>query len=161
MESVGFTTRDGRKHLGYRISATDINEKWKLGPDVYGYYYFEESGDTYASPISDIKDVFPVTIVDFFYWDEERNDYLRLSNPKTTTLKERTASLFAKDLITNEKDIRLALIHNIREWLLLNAICSDPVYIDKNFTIQSEGLIIIKEGIKEPIPDYIKIKNNQ
>lgn len=158
MESVGFLTSDGRKHLGYRISSADIGEPWEYGPSVYGYYYFEEGGDRYAPPFNDIKEAFPVTIVDFYYWDEEENDYLRLSERYETVLEERTASLFAKDLITNDKGSRIALCQMIREWLLLNAKCSKPVYIDKDFSIYSEGPIEFKSDIKEPIPEYITIK---
>ena len=158
MESIGFTTNDVRKHLGYRVSAANIGETWEFCPSVYGYYYFEEGGDKYASPISDIKDVFPVTMVDFYYWDAEQNEYKPLLAPPKTTLDERTASLFTKDLITNDNSVRIAHARQIREWLLLNAHCSASVYIDKDFVIYSEEPITIKADLGEQVPDFIRIK---
>lgn len=158
MESIGFITSDGKKHLGYRLSAANIGEPWEFGPSHYGYYYFEEGGDRYAPPFNDIKEAFPVTIVDFYYWDVEQNDYKPLMAPAEMTLEEKTASLFAKDLITNDNSVRIAHARQIREWLLLNAHCSSPIFIDKDFAIHSEKLITIKEDLEEPVPSFIRIK---
>lgn len=163
MESIGFTTSDGGKHLGYRLSAAKIGEPWEFGPSVYGFYYFDEEQDRLAPPINDIKDVFPVTVVDFYYWDAELNDYQRLS-PSEEPSQESSLAIFSSEyrekLITDSKPAKMALFRTIRRWIILNAKCSKPVYINKDYTIHSEGEIVINADALSQIPDYIHIRIN-
>ena len=160
MESVGFTTSDGKKHLGYRISAANIGEPWEYGPSYYGFYYFDETDDKYAPPVSDIIDVSPVSAVDFYYWDTEQNDYqpLHLSG-KDGTEGSLFSSEYREKLSADSKPAEMERLRTIRRWILLNATCSMPVYIDKDLVIHSEGHIILNDDIKE-IPEYIRINSN-
>lgn len=158
METIGFISADGRKHIGYRLSSASIGEPWMFGPSVHGYYYFDEDPN-YDHPFDDVKEVFPITIVDFYYWDAEKNNYQILTGPSKTTLAERSSGLFKEDLITNDKPTRLAYFRMIREWLILNTVCSAPIYIDKEYTIRSEGSIIINPDSIKQIPKFIRISN--
>ena len=159
---IGFTTSDGRKHLGYRLSAENIGEPWEFGPSVYGYYYFDEDPNQ-INPINDVKEVFPVEEVDFFYWDSKTNKYQILPPPQKEK-KEDSLKLFSAEyqerLITETNSPEMALFRMIREWLLLNATCSKPVYIHKDYSIHSDGMITIKDDSAKQIPDYIQIDNS-
>lgn len=153
---IGFTTSDGSKHLGYRLSSANLGENWKLGPSVHGYYYFDEDPNQ-RNPISDVQEVFRVDGVDFFYWDSETNDFKLLTAPeeyKDDPLRILSAE-YREWLIKGTKSSEMALYRKIREWLLLNAKCTKPVYIDKQFIIRSEGTIDINPEELDRVPDYI------
>ena len=158
---IGFTTSDGRKHLGYRLSTANIGEPWEFGPSVYGYYYFDEDQ---SGPISDVKEAFPVSEVDFYYWDSQTNKFQILPAPQKEK-KEDALRIFSAEnrerLITETKSLEITLYRMIREWLLLNANCSQPVYIDKDYIIRSEGDIFINADALTQIPDFITIQNKK
>lgn len=155
---IGFTTSDGRKHLGYRLN---IGECWEFGPSVYGYYYFDEDPNQ-RNPISDVKEVFPVEEVDFFYWDSESAKFQILPAPQKENNFD-ALSLFSAAyrewLIKDTKSVEMALYRMIREWLLLNANCTKPVYIHKDYSIHSEGSIVLSANAAKQIPEYIHINN--
>lgn len=147
---VGFVDDKEKKHLGYYSPIVnpcgDYND-----PNSY----IEAYKDEYRKEYRNVKGVFPIDVVDFYYWDLKKNDRQILPALVETTLEERTASLFAKDLITNDTAARMAYLQMIREWILLNSKCSAPVFIDKEYDIHSDGDIAINPDVTE-IPDYIK-----
>ena len=156
---IGFISSDGRKHLGYRLSAANLGETWEFGPGVYGYYYFDEDLN-HINPISDVVEVFPVSDVDFFYWDSETNKFQILPAPQKESNYNAlniTSAAYREMLITETRSAKMCLFRMIREWLLLNATCSKPVYIHKDYSIHSEGTIVINDDSLRHIPDYIHI----
>ena len=150
---IGFITNDGQKHLGYYTPVTnpcaDYNE-----PDSTVEMYTDEYGNVHKQ----VSGSFPVNNVDFYYWDTQKNNYNLLEPPQKITLPEKTMGLFAKDIITSETPIVISKYRMIREWLLLNAECTEPIYLDRNFLIHTNGKVdIINE--KSPIPDFIQFAN--
>ena len=83
-----------------------------------------------------------------------------MPTPHPTTLAERMAHLFSEDLITEDKSIRMEYLWMIREWLYLNINCSQPVYIDRDYTIHSNGRIDLSSSSDKIIPDFIHFNNN-
>ncbi len=159
---IGFTTSDGRKHLGYRLSTANIGEPWEFGPSINGYFYFDEDPNL-SNPVNDVKEVFPVESVNFYFWDSETNMFQIVPAPQKEK-KDDALRLFSAEyrewLIYETKSVEMALYRMIREWLLLNSNCTKPVYIHKDYSIHSEGLISIKGDSAKHIPDYIHINNN-
>ena len=49
--------------------------------------------------------------------------------------------------------VKLKKISAIRSWLLINAMCNGPVYIDSDYGISCKGEIIVLS--KDAMPDYI------
>ena len=151
---IGFITEDGNKHLGYYTPIVNpCADYWE--PDSIVKMYADEGGNEFKDVIEEI----PISTFPIYYWDKESGDYQLLPAPAPSTLSEGMASLFSKDLITEDKSIRRAYLRMIREWLFINTKCSQPVYIDKNYVIRSEGEIVINADALSQIPDYIIIQN--
>ena len=93
----------------------------------------------------------PEDVVDFYYWDKEKNDYRLL--PETLEAKTYQSE---KELV--ELDATPGFAYMVREWLRLNAKCMAPVYLDKELNIHSKGdiTILIKANSAQSIPEYIK-----
>lgn len=152
---IGFITENGDKHLGYYTPIVNpCADYWES--DSIIRMYTDEFGNEYK----DVIEEFPVCEIPLYSWDEQSNSYQLLPPPAPSTLSERMAHLFSKDLITEEKSIRLGYLWKIREWLYLNAKCSQPVYIDKDFIIHSDGEIVLKSDIAQSKPNYITIINS-
>lgn len=151
---IGFITENGNKHLGYYTPIVNPCADHRE-PDCIIKMYTEESGQEYR----DVKEEFVVSEIPLYSWDEQSNSYQLLPPPAPSTLSERMASLFSEDLITEEKSLRMARLWIIREWLFINTNCSQPVYIDKDYIIRSEGEIVINADALSQIPDYITIQN--
>ena len=133
---IGFVTKNGNKHLGYYTPLVNpCADYWE--PDSIVEMYTDEHGNVYKDVVKEV----PVSIFPLYSRDNESEDYQLLPTPHPTTLAERMAHLFSEDLITEDKSVRMAYLWMIREWLYLNANCSQSVYIDKDFTIHSKGRI--------------------
>ena len=133
---IGFVTKNGNKHLGYYTPLVNpCADYW--GPDSIVEMYTDEHGNVYKDVVKEV----PVSIFPLYSRDNESEDYQLLPTPHPTTLAERMAHLFSEDLITEDKSVRMAYLWMIREWLYLNANCSQSVHIDKDFTIHSKGRI--------------------
>ena len=155
---IGFITSDGSKHLGYYTPIVNPCGDWQ--PDSPNQSESVEMyTDEYGNEYQDVKATFDVCAVSFYYWDFEQDRYEILPAPTKNTLAERTAHLFSADLVTNDKEVIRAYLWTIREWLLLNAEITMPVYIDKELAIHSEGKISIHADAADMIPQYIKIEN--
>ncbi len=151
---IGFITENGDKHLGYYTPIVNpCADYWE--PDSIIRMYTDEFGNEYK----DVIEEFPVCEIPLYSWDEQSNSYQLLPPPAPSTLSERMASLFSEDLITEEKSLRMVRLWKIREWLFINTNWSQPVYIDKDYIIRSEGEIVINADALSQIPDYITIQN--
>ncbi len=152
---IGFVTKDGNKHLGYYTPIVNpCADYWE--PNSIVEMYTDEHGNVYKDVVEEV----PVSIFPLYSWNKESDDYQLLPTPHPTTLAERMAHLFSEDLITEDKSIRMAYLWMIREWLYLNANCLQPVFIDKDFTIYSDGEIVINPDVAHSIPNYISIINS-
>ncbi|MBO4434271.1 MAG: hypothetical protein J5769_02315 [Bacteroidales bacterium] len=152
---IGFVTKNGSKHLGYYTPIINPCADYREADSIVKMYT-----DEYGKEYKDVKEEVHVNIFPLYFCDKESEDYKLLPAPHTTTIAERMAHLFSEDLITEDNSIRMTYLWMIREWLYLNADCSQPVFIDKDYTIHSEGFIKIKDDVKEHIPDYINIKSD-
>lgn len=151
---IGFITKKGNKHLGYYTPIVNpCADHWE--PNCIVKMYTDESGNEFK----DVKEDFPICEIPLYVWDEQSDSYQLLSAPTPSTLAERMSSLFSEDLVTEDKSLRKARLWMIREWLYINTKCSQPVYIDKDNVIRSEGEIVINADALSQIPDYIIIQN--
>lgn len=147
---IGFVTKNGNKHLGYYTPIVNpCADYWE--PNSIVELYTDEYGNEYKDVIEEI----PANSFPLYFWDKKSGDYQLLPAPHPTTLAERMAHLFSEDLITEDKSIRRAYLWMIREWLYLNANCSQPVFIDKDFIIHSYGAIFFHPNSAKDLPDYI------
>ena len=138
---IGFVTKDGNKHLVYYTPIVNpCADYWE--PDSIVEMYTDEHGNEYK----DVKEEVPINTFPLYSWDNESGGYQLMPSPQPTNLAERMAHLFSEDLIAEDKSVRMAYLWMIREWLYLNANCSQPVYIDKDFTIHSDGDNVIFRG---------------
>ena len=136
---IGFKTKDGKEHVGW------------YHPNLNPMYH-----DIYGQDYDEIESSFEVQYFDCFYWDAEQEAYLPLPFPmdaeKSSGLKLMNRD-YRKELIENAETSKTYLRQMIREWLLLRAKCQAGVYIEKDFSIRSDGPILI--DALQTIPDYI------
>lgn len=152
---IGFVTKNGNKHLGYYTPIVNpCADYWE--PDSIVEMYTDEHGNEYKDVVEEV----PVSIFPLYSWDIESGGYQLLPAPHPTTLVERMAHLFSEDLITEDRSIRRAYLWMIREWLYLNAKCSQSLFIDKDYNIHSDGEIVLNSDVAQSIPNYISIINS-
>ena len=146
---IGFITKNGSTHLGYYTPIINPCADYREADSIVKMYT-----DEHGNEFKDVIEEIPISTFPIYYWDKESGDYQLLPAPHPTTLAE------SEDLITEDKSIRLAYLWMIREWLYLNANCSQSVFIDRDFTIHSKGRIVLRSNATKLIPDYIHINNN-
>ncbi len=156
---LGFITSDGEKHLGFYTPIVNPCGDYS-NPDDYRKLYTDVHGIEYDNVTGECR----ISEVSCFYWDELENGYKPL--PAFAPLRrmsyaekafESVKGLFAKDLITSSP--LPAIAARIREWLILNAQCEAPVYVDKAGQIHSEGKIVFNDDVAQNIPEFMKIVN--
>lgn len=104
---VGFETSDGKKHLGYFSPVVNPCGDYRDSDS-----YIEQYVDEYGTEYRDVTKVIPIEVVDIYYWYSESGEYKLLPSPQKASLQERMRGLFAKDLITNDKDLRFCIFGN-------------------------------------------------
>ncbi len=141
---LGFITSDGKKHLGYYTPVVNPCGDYN-NPEDYKDQYTDVEGKKYDNVIGRCE----IYEVECFYWDEKENDYKPLpafSLPKNDmcfeAVKERQKGLFSEDLLASGNETKLIAL-KVRIWLFLNARCTAPVYVGKDWSIHSEGPIEI------------------
>lgn len=160
---IGFTTSDGKKHLGFYTPVTNpCGEHWE--EESFVELYTSVSGKEYRNVI----EKFHVNPIKCYYWDEEKGSKELLpapALPKPSTSAETLANFyrfFSKDyqdsLITDDKGSRIALLKMIQEWLILNTKGAKGGYVDKEFVIHSEEKIQVNSDVASSIPEYIRIE---
>ena len=158
------TTTDGEKFLGH--TAAIVNPCGDIAePDSYKAGYVRE-GYSELIPANKILSAEKVEPFDCYYWDEETNDYvlfkIKYQEPESMdpeSSKKRKLDLFSLAMDFDKMDkliddhVKLKKISAIRSWLLINAMCNGPVYIDSDYGISCKGEIIVLS--KDAMPDYI------
>lgn len=154
---IGFTTKDGKKHVGWY--APIYNPYGDIGePDsVVGLYK-----DIYGKEYQDVEGTFKVSPFNCYYEDPSKGEYCLLKYPFYENNASNPLNVcresYMKSLIEDDEPAKNALRHMIREWLLINTICQSSVYIENDFSIRSAAPILINPDAKQSIPDHIKIK---
>ena len=150
---IGFTTSDGKKHLGFYTPVPNpCGDCWEENSVVE--IYTDEFGCEYNNVINQ----FHVDPIECYYWDNQMGDKQLLPAPalsKPTTHMERTASIFSEDIITNDRGVCMGRLREIREWLTLNTRGAKEVYIDKEFVIHSKEKIQVNSDAAGSIPEFI------
>lgn len=149
IKRIGFITSDGKKHIGYY--APIVNP---CGDILEENSFTQAYKDEYGVVFKDVVSEFQISDMEIYYWNTKKEGYVLYENPKESSIDEKTAVLFSKDIVSSDKPC----YDLIREWLIINTDCSSAVYIDKHFFIQTEGELHIAEEAVKDIPDYIKIK---
>lgn len=156
---VGFETSDGKRHLGYYDPIVNPCGDYRE-PNSVVERYIDEYGNEYCN----VKLEFPVEAADFYYWDAEKDDYQLLVAPQKdnsdNSLKI-TSQAYQEWLIKDIKGTEITFFRMIREWLVLNAKCPSPVFMDKDYVIHCDSEIEINPDAIQHIPDYIKIANTK
>ena len=138
---IKFVTKNGEEHLGWYDP-----HRTPMYYDIYGQDYEEIETSSEVQPF------------ECLYWDSEKDAYHSLPWPlHVEEYKKDWKAIFdTQRLIEDSRPDEMSLRQMIREWLLLHAKCQSRVYIEKDFSIRSDGQILI--DATERLPDYICFK---
>lgn len=154
---TGFTTQDGKKHVGWY--APIYNPCGDIGDSESVVELYK---DIYGNEYKGVKETFTVTPFCCFYKDHSNGEYCLLKYPiyeeeaNNNPLRLFDES-YMKALIEDDEPARHTRRQMIREWLLINAQCQSSVYIENDFSVRSGAPILIHPSAKDSIPEYIKI----
>ncbi len=160
------TDKSGEKFLGYSASLVNPCGDWNNPSDcVFGYV--RRKGSDELIPEEEISSAIKIDRVKCFAWYDETKSYQPFGVAKSeethldfeTRYMRNMAHMFwiGEHLEELDRIVQDCYRDELYSWLLLNAKCSGAIYIGPDYSINSDGTIIINEDVKE-VPQDIADK---